>query len=151
MDGQRGGGGTEEGGLLDIAEVARSTGVAPSALRYYERLGLVEPAGRHGLRRTYRPEVLDRVALIVGARATGFSLAELSDLLAAPPGELRARLAGKVDEIDRRIEEMRTARARIGHALTCRHPTLLDCPTFRAGLRELLPEVSGEPAPRLPG
>ncbi|MFE5677747.1 MerR family transcriptional regulator [Streptomyces erythrochromogenes] len=125
--------------LLDIAEVAAATGVAPSALRYYERLGLLAPEGRHGLRRTYRPEAVDRVALILAARASGFSLAELKELLEAAPGEVRPYLHGRIEVLDRRIEAMREARARISHALTCAHPSLLDCPTFRAGLRDLLP------------
>ncbi|MCY0943844.1 hypothetical protein [Streptomyces antarcticus] len=43
-------------------------------------------------------------------------------------------------EIDERIEAMRQARARLGHALTCRHASFLDCPAFRSGLRDLLPE-----------
>ncbi|MEU6314687.1 MerR family transcriptional regulator [Streptomyces sp. NPDC047014] len=124
---------------MDIAEVAAATGVAPSALRYYERLGLLEPEGRNGLRRTYRPEAVDRVALILAARASGFSLAELKELLDTPPGEVRPYLRGRIDVLDRRIEAMREARARISHALTCAHPSLLDCPTFRAGLRDLLP------------
>lgn len=134
------GAGPGPGSELDIAEVARTTGVAPSALRYYERLGLLASSGRNGLRRTYRPEAVDRVALIVNAQATGFTLAELKAVLDAPPAEVHARLAAKVAEIDERIEAMRRARARLGHALTCRHPSLLDCPTFRSGLRDLLPE-----------
>ncbi|MGI5447804.1 MerR family transcriptional regulator [Streptomyces sp. CA-243310] len=128
-----------DGELLDIAEVAARTGVAPSALRYYERLGLVESAGRNGLRRTYRPEAVDRMALILNAQATGFSLGELKELLLAGPGEVRPYLTGRIDVLDRRIAAMREARERISHALTCRHPSLLDCPTFRAGLRDLLP------------
>lgn len=127
--------------LLDIADVAAATGVAPSALRYYERMGLLTPAGRAGLRRTYRPDAIDRVALIVNARATGFSLREIHALLHARPNAVRARLAAKTREIDRQIAERVAARERIGHALTCRHPSLLDCPTFRAGLRELLPRT----------
>ncbi|MFE2530140.1 MerR family transcriptional regulator [Streptomyces sp. NPDC059382] len=127
------------GELLDIAEVAARTGVAPSALRYYERLGLVESAGRNGLRRSYRPEVVDRMALILNARATGFSLGELKELLGAAPEEVRPYLTGRIDVLDRRIAAMREARESISHALTCRHPSLLDCPTFRTGLRDLLP------------
>ena len=42
--------------LLDIAEVAVRSGLAPSALRFYEKRGLIAPAGRNGLRRTYRPD-----------------------------------------------------------------------------------------------
>lgn len=132
-------------GILDIGELAEATGVAPSALRYYERLGLLSPAGRAGLRRTYRPDAIDRVALIVTAQATGFSLRQVADLLRARPKAVRDRLAAKIQEIDHQIEQRVAARQRIGHALRCRHPSLLDCPTFRAGLRDLL-----VPRPRAP-
>jgi DNA-binding transcriptional MerR regulator len=124
--------------LLDIGDVAERTGVAPSALRYYERLGLLEPAGRNGLRRTYAPNAIDRIALIVNARANGFSLAEVSELLHAKPRVVRAQLAEKIEEIDERIAAMEAARAQLAHALTCEHASILDCPTFRAGLREQL-------------
>ena len=124
---------------LDIGEVARRTGLAPSALRYYERLGLLESDGRNGLRRTYRPEVIDRIALIVNARATGFTLRELHELLEADPREVRGYLVDKLGEIDDRIATMQQARTRLSHGLTCRHDTPLSCPAFRAGLRSLLP------------
>ena len=42
-----------EDGLVPIGELARRTGVAPSALRYYERIGLLSPTGRAGRRRCY--------------------------------------------------------------------------------------------------
>ncbi|RSN51258.1 MerR family transcriptional regulator, partial [Amycolatopsis sp. WAC 04182] len=54
--------------LIDIGEVARRTGLAASALRFYERKGLIEAEGRNGLRRVYLPETLDRLALITCAR-----------------------------------------------------------------------------------
>ncbi|MER5966340.1 MerR family transcriptional regulator [Streptomyces sp. NPDC002057] len=132
--------------VLDIGEVARITGVSASALRYYERLGLVTPAGRNGLRRTYPPEALDRIALILNARTSGFSLSELAALCAASGDEVRASLAGKAEELDRRIEELRTARARIEHALTCRHHSPLDCPDFRGALRKALPDPMSSPS-----
>ncbi|MFG2193397.1 MerR family transcriptional regulator [Streptomyces sp. NPDC048639] len=125
--------------LLDIGEVAERTGVAASALRYYERLGLLEPAGRNGLRRTYRPDALDRIALILNARAAGFSLNELGELLECAPNVLRTRLREKTQDIGRRIAALEETRDRLGHALTCRAPSLLDCPTFRAELRSSLP------------
>ncbi|MFI5492398.1 MerR family transcriptional regulator [Actinoplanes sp. NPDC051859] len=129
--------------LLDIGELAGITGVAPSALRYYERVGLLEPAGRHGIRRTYRPDAVDRVALIRSAQVTGFSLAEVRELVQGEPQLIRSRLTHKIMEIDRHIAELMSARDRLGHALNCEHPALLDCPTFRAGLREVLPGSHG--------
>ncbi|HAK92327.1 MAG TPA: MerR family transcriptional regulator, partial [Massilia timonae] len=47
---------------MDIAEVAKRTGVPASTLRYYDKRGLIVSNGRQGLRRTFTPEVLDRLA-----------------------------------------------------------------------------------------
>ncbi|HSX56098.1 MAG TPA: MerR family DNA-binding transcriptional regulator, partial [Sphingomonas sp.] len=46
---------------LDIAQVAKRSGVAASTLRYYEERGLIESIGRRGLRRTFDPGVLERL------------------------------------------------------------------------------------------
>lgn len=124
---------------LDIAEVAERTGLAPSALRYYERLGLLEPTGRNGLRRTYAPEAIDRLALIINARATGFSLAEVKALVDADDATVRATLGAKAEEIDQQIQVMQLQQRQLAHALTCEHDEILDCPIFRAGLRSALP------------
>lgn len=124
---------------LDIAEVAEQTGLAPSALRYYERLGLLEPAGRNGLRRTYAPDAVDRLALIINARATGFSLAEVKALVDADDAVVRQTLVAKAAEIEERIAVMQAQQHQLAHALTCEHASILDCPTFRAGLRHALP------------
>lgn len=133
---------TEE---LDIGEVTRRTGVAPSALRYYERRGLIEPVGRNGLRRTYAPDVIDRLAVVIAAQATGFSLAEIGGMLEGDGRQVRAQIAAKVAEIDARIAAMEVAREHLGHALECEHEQVLECPSFRAGVRGMLPDPG--PAP----
>ncbi|GER62548.1 hypothetical protein NMCA_14860 [Enterobacter ludwigii] len=46
---------------LDIREVANLTGVTPSALRYYEKKGLIKPIGRNGLRRQYNEIVVNKL------------------------------------------------------------------------------------------
>jgi DNA-binding transcriptional MerR regulator len=125
---------------LDIGEVARRSGIAPSALRYYERRGLIEPIGRNGLRRTYAPEVLDRLAVLIALQSTRFSLAEIADILEGDGREVRERVAAKVAEIDARIAAMEIARDHLGHALECQHEQVLDCPNFRAGVRRMLPD-----------
>jgi MerR family redox-sensitive transcriptional activator SoxR len=51
-------------GLIAIGELARRTGLASSALRYYERVRLLSPAGRAGGRRHYGASSAERVALI---------------------------------------------------------------------------------------
>ena len=63
---------------MDIAEVARRSGVPASALRYYEARGLIASVGRQGLRRVFAPKVLDELALIALGQAAGFSLDEIA-------------------------------------------------------------------------
>ncbi|WP_329234203.1 MerR family transcriptional regulator [Actinoallomurus sp. NBC_01490] len=119
-------------GLLDIAEVAERSGLAPSALRFYEKKGLIAPAGRNGLRRTYRPDVLDRLALISCARSAGFAVAEIARFLVATPGDtgLRARMAVKARELEDDIARLTRMRDGLRHAATCDHERLVECPDF---------------------
>jgi DNA-binding transcriptional MerR regulator len=119
--------------LLDIAEVAERTGLAPSALRFYEKKGLIAPAGRNGLRRTYHPEVLDHLGLITCARRAGFTIAEIARFLVARPvdTDLRARMAAKAEDLDVQIVQLTRLRDSLHHAAVCTHEPLVDCPEFR--------------------
>ncbi|WP_329083320.1 MULTISPECIES: MerR family transcriptional regulator [unclassified Streptosporangium] len=119
--------------LLDIAEVAERSGLAPSALRFYENRSLIASAGRNGLRRTYRPDVLERLALIACARGAGFTIAEIARLLRATPDdtELRTRMADKARELEEDIARLTRMRNGLRHASTCTHEPLVACPDFK--------------------
>ncbi|MEV4052102.1 MerR family transcriptional regulator [Amycolatopsis sp. NPDC049688] len=119
--------------LLDIAEVAEKSGLAPSALRFYEKRGLVEPAGRNGLRRTYDPDVLARLELVACARGAGFTIAEIARFLVATPSDaaLRERMAEKAAELAETIERLTRMRNSLHHAATCTHAPLVECPDFK--------------------
>jgi DNA-binding transcriptional MerR regulator len=133
-----------ENGLVPIGELARRTGVATSALRYYERVGLLSPAERIGQRRHYQPSSAERVALIRLCQDAGFTLAEISLLL---EGWSRAwgRLAErKIAELDARIADAQRAKELITHALECPHRDLFACPNFRSALEAHL-ERPGSP------
>jgi DNA-binding transcriptional MerR regulator len=126
--------------VLDIGEVAARTGLTASALRFYERKGLITPVGRNGLRRTYDVRVLDRLALIVLCRSAGFALAEVGEMLQLDTeAERRHRMRRQLTALDEQIDLLRIARERLGHAVECESPTLFDCPHFVAALREVLP------------
>ncbi len=71
--------------LLSIGEVARRSGVAASALRYYESIGLISSTRGAGGRRYYERGVLRRVAFIRAAQHVGLSLEEVSAALATLP------------------------------------------------------------------
>jgi len=120
-------------GELDIGEVHDLTGLQPSALRYYEKRGLIASSGRNGLRRRYHPDVISRLAVIRTAQAAGFTLTEIADLLEATPSdaELRQRLATKADALDHQILVLATMRDRLRHAVKCQSPRLIDCPHFQ--------------------
>ncbi|NUT99920.1 MAG: MerR family transcriptional regulator [Saccharothrix sp.] len=119
--------------MLDIAEVAERAKLAPSALRFYEKRGLISADGRNGLRRAYRPEVLDRLDLIACARGAGFTLAEIARFLVATPSDtaLRARMAEKAERLDEDIARLTRMRDSLRHAATCAHEPLVECPEFK--------------------
>lgn len=122
---------------LDIAEVARRSGVPASALRFYETKGLITPLGRDGARRRYAPQVLDQLALIALGQAAGFSLDEVRAMF-TPDGEPeldRAQLTAKADEIDRQVARLRAMSRGLRHAAVCPAPRHAECPTFKRLLK----------------
>ena len=122
---------------LDIAEVARRSGLPASTLRFYEEKGLIASIGRRGLRRLFDPGVLDRLALIALGRAAGFALEEIA-LMFAPDGRPRIdrrRLAAKAEELDRTIRKLSAMRDGLRHAAACPESSHMECPTFRRFLQ----------------
>jgi MerR family redox-sensitive transcriptional activator SoxR len=71
--------------LLTVGEVAQRSGFAPSALRFYERQGLVSATRTSGGQRRYQRSVLRRLAFIRAARNIGLSLDEITAALATLP------------------------------------------------------------------
>ena len=66
---------------MTIGDVAKRSGVRPSTLRYYERLGLLRAPARRGGRRDYGLESLDELAVVQAARSCGFTLAETRQIV----------------------------------------------------------------------
>jgi DNA-binding transcriptional MerR regulator len=118
---------------LDIGEVAARSGVAASALRFYEEKGLIASTGRRGLRRQFAPGVLERLALIALCRAAGFSLDEIAAMFgpSGRPSIDRRMLAAKADELDATIGKLTAMRDQLRHAAACPAPSHLECPSFR--------------------
>ena len=122
---------------MDIAEVARRSGIPASTLRFYEEKGLIASVGRQGLRRLFAPEVLDQLALIALGRASGFTLDEIGAMF-APDGRAaidRRMLSAKADDIDRSIKRLAAMSKGLRHAAQCRARSHLECPTFQRLLR----------------
>lgn len=118
---------------MDIAEVARRSGMPASALRYYEERGLIASIGRSGLRRLFDATVLERLALIALGRSAGFSLDEIARMFAPDGGPRidRKLLADKADELDGTIRKLTAMRDGLRHAAACPAPSHMECPTFR--------------------
>jgi len=122
---------TEE--QLTIGELAHRTGVATSALRYWERLGLIASPVRVSGQRRYPPSAVDLVGEILLLRDLGYLLRELRALLASrSPGaaDWRELHQLKLTELDRRIAQAQTARTAIAHALACPHEDIRMCPNY---------------------
>src|SRR5262252_919671 len=126
---------------LGIGELGRRTGMAASALRYYERLGLLVPDGRVHGRRYYGPATAERIALIRLCQDGGFTLAEIRAFIAAGsrrnPSWTRLMQA-KLLELEAFIARAQRAKSLIEHALACRRRELSLCPNFRAALQARL-------------
>ena len=122
---------------LDIAQVAKRSGVPASTLRFYEEKGLVASIGRRGLKRLYDPSVLERLALIALGRAAGFSLGEIGRMFAADgrPQIDRALLVAKADDLDLTIRRLTAMRDGLRHAADCKAPSHAECPHFRRIVR----------------
>jgi DNA-binding transcriptional MerR regulator len=116
--------------LLKIQEVAAELGLTPRSIRYYEEIGLLEPAARSGgAYRLYDADDLERLRFIKGLRDdAGFSLAEIGALLVdeaararnlerfratADAAERRAILGDALERVDRQIATLRTKADRL--------------------------------------
>jgi len=115
--------------MLAIGEVARRTGLAPSALRYYERLGLLPAPPRDAGRRRYDEAILLRLRVIAFARDCGFSLREIAQLFAGRPysATLRALATRKLADVAQAIERHRAMQGLLRSALQCECLTLEQC------------------------
>jgi DNA-binding transcriptional MerR regulator len=123
--------------FLGIGELGRRTGLATSALRYYERVGLLVPDGRANGRRYYGSAGAERVALIRLCQDAGFTLAEVRAFVAAGSRRhpsWKRLMEAKLLEIEASIARAKRAKALIEHGLACRYRELSMCPNFRAAL-----------------
>jgi DNA-binding transcriptional MerR regulator len=122
---------------LDITEVAKRAGVAASTLRFYEEKGLIASVGRRGLRRTFAPKVLERLALIALGRSAGFSLEEIARMF-TPDGKVRidkGLLSAKAEQLDATIRRLTAMRDGLRHAAVCPAPSHMECPKFQRYLK----------------
>lgn len=136
---------------LTIGELASRTGVATSALRYWEEFGLLPAPARVSGQRRYPPSAVGLVGEILFLRDVGFSLRDLKTLIAS-----RSRAADgwrepaqrMLTELDQRIAQAQAARTALAHALACPHEDILECPNFASVIAARLAGSSFEEAHR---
>ena len=122
---------------MSIGEVARSAGVRPSALRYYEGVGLLPLPERANGRRRYDGEllreVLDRLAVVRVAKQAGFTISEIRTLLDGfsedtPPSERWRILAReKLPEVEALVERSLSMKDLLERGLRCECLRLEEC------------------------
>ena len=125
---------------LSIGETARRSGVATSALRFYESRGLIFSSRGSGNQRRYHRAMLRRIAIIRIAQTLGLSLSEIKQAFAALPAErtptrrdwerLSARWGG---ELDRRIAELQNLRGQLESCIGCGCLSMKNCALYNTG------------------
>ena len=120
--------------LLTIQEISRRSGVAASALRFYEKQGLLRSDRSGSGHRRYARAVLRRIAFIVFAQKMGLTLPEIGAELAKLPDDRApqqadwARISGNwTRRIDERIEELQRLRAGLTQCIGCGCLSLKRC------------------------
>jgi MerR family transcriptional regulator, redox-sensitive transcriptional activator SoxR len=132
---------------MSIGEVARKMGLRSSAIRYYEKLGLIPKAPRLSGRRRYDERVLERLAMIRFAKHVGFNIAEIKVLLRGvdgrpPPERWRKLAAEKVTQVDAFLAQARTIRKLLSETLD------FQCPKLVERGRALPAAIGPQPGPR---
>ena len=116
-----------------IGKLAQKLGIAPSAIRYYERIGLLPPAKRLSGKRLYDNETVQRIGVIQLAQKAGFTIAQIQTLLHdfpkdSPPSERWQVLSRqKITEIDKLMEELSAMKVLLEQTLDCACEKLEDC------------------------
>ena len=123
--------------FLTIGEVASRTGVATSALRYYEDRGLITSERTEGNQRRYPRSILRTVSVIRAAQEVGLTLSEIQEALAGlPDGRTPTRddwsslAKGWRANIDQRIAELQALRDDLGDCIGCGCLSLTSCALF---------------------
>ena len=139
---------------MKIGELARNAGLRASAVRYYEKLGIVSAPDRKGNQRRYAGDALNRLLLIRFASDMGFTLAEIKIFLSGlrsdvPVGPRWRKLAHrKIKQVDASIKRSRQLRSLLQHLLHCRCPSLPVC-VQRLSLSPTLQKLQGARTPSL--
>jgi MerR family transcriptional regulator, redox-sensitive transcriptional activator SoxR len=135
---------------LRIGEVAERAGISISAIRFYEREGLLPRPDRVGGQRRFAAETVHRLGVIDVAKQAGFSLEEIRALLNSIDGgspaheQLQALAARKLPEVETLIERAESMRAWLQAASACGCESLDECALFIAAVEPLDGVATGD-------
>lgn len=121
-----------------VGEIASRFDLPTNVLRHWESVGLLKPARDSGGRRRYGHDEVVRIAVIQRSKAAGMSLEQIAVLLDDGSAGRHQVLQEHLDELDRRMEEMRRSREMTEHAMNCRAHDIAACPRFQAGVADIL-------------
>jgi DNA-binding transcriptional MerR regulator len=121
--------------LLTIGQLAHTAGLTTSAIRYYERVGVLPEPERSSGQRRYGPEAVRRLQVLDVAKRAGFTLEEAAVLIAAeadpdPGAQLRDLAVRKLPEVEALIERAEAMREWLTHAAKCDCCSLEVCGLF---------------------
>ena len=127
--------------MIDIATLAKQTGIPAHTLRYYETRGLIAPVSRIGLKRVFANDVVLKLQLIQLGQQVGMSLDDINLAfgLNADMAVKRSVLAQQAATVATQIRQLQTVQTLLQHLLACPHEQHLDCPEFLALLQTGLP------------
>ena len=126
-----------------ISQLAKAADIPTTTVRYYERVGLVEPEDRsHGNYRLYSDESLDKLKFIRAAQATGFTLDDVRSLLSNEAGDtptcgsVQGLIEERLGDIEQRLKGLRQVRKVLKNALEqCQRQRKTDCCQVVVGLK----------------
>lgn len=121
-----------------MGDVAARVDLPTNVLRHWESVGLLRPARDAAGRRRYGEDEVVRIAVIQRSKAAGMTLEQIGVMLDNGARERHQVLQQHLDDIDRRMEEMRRSKAMTEHAMRCSAHDIATCPRFRAGVADVL-------------
>ncbi|AKV87634.1 MerR family transcriptional regulator [Microbacterium sp. 1.5R] len=121
-----------------VGEVAERFELPTNVLRHWESVGLLRPARDTAGRRRYGQDDVVRIAVIQRSKAAGMTLDQIAVLLDDGSAGRHEVLQRHLDDLDRRMEDMRRSREMTEHAMGCRSHDIATCPRFRASVEDVL-------------
>lgn len=133
--------------LMTIGRLSELTGVPASAIRYWERHGLLPAPERQSGQRRYPPEAAERITVLRTCQQAGLTLVEIAEFQ-REQSRREAMIRAKIGEIEQRMVHLEHAHQLLTHALRCGEEDIVRCPKFR---EQMAAWRTGDPAPGTAG